>query len=79
MQMLSKVDKQTAQAFMQLNMNSDWEVVEKWLLENQEKIVSVLINETDPVIINQLQGGLQVIRDFLNKKNEAPVIYKKIK
>jgi len=77
--MLNKVDKKTAQALMQLDMNSDWQVVEKWLLENQERIIGMLISHTDPVIMNQLQGGLQVIRDFLNKKNEAPVVYKKSK
>lgn len=76
--MLGKLDKRQAQAFLSLDNSHDGQVLSDWLETEKERLQHQLTEEPDEIKVRWLQGGIQVLRDFLHKKSQARKFIEKL-
>lgn len=76
--MLGKVDKKQAQAFLSFDNSHDGQVLSDWLEAEKGRLQHQLTEESDEIKVRWLQGGIQVLRDFLHKKSQARKFIEKL-
>ena len=69
--MLTKPDHPTVQALASLSGNNNFETVRQWLRNTLEEIDRDSCVTKDEVQLRWNQGAAQIIRDFLNRSDEA--------
>ena len=76
--MLGKVDKKQAQSFLSFDNSHDGQVLSDWLEAEKDRLQHQLTEESDEIKVRWLQGGIQVLRDFLHKKSQARKFIEKL-
>ena len=69
--MLSQIEKETINALAQLRNNIHFEQVKTWLRESLRELEKITPQTKDEVQLRWNQGAAQIIRDFLNRSDEA--------